>query len=159
MYFNYGLLCFLFSVSSSGGHPDPSFSASVYQSFRPVTRSMTRAPSAIVASPDLKGGGSASTGTYRSISDASFSIQSAALRPTVTRARTPHKATTSAWKPLTQPVALSEGQKCANLTAMNPTAKRSRVASTRSTKDSSHSASKANSIALSGNYLVLCQFL
>ncbi|GJM87105.1 hypothetical protein PR202_ga03029 [Eleusine coracana subsp. coracana] len=139
------------SLSRNGDHSDPSCSASVYKSFRPVTRSMTRVPAAIVASPDLKGGGSASTSTSKSISDASFSIQSAALRPAVTRARTPHKVTISAWKPLTHPVALSEGQKCASLTTMNPTAKRSRVASTRVAKDFiNHSASKASPIVHSG---------
>ncbi|TVU27924.1 hypothetical protein EJB05_19426 [Eragrostis curvula] len=139
------------NVSSNGGHSDPSCSASVYQSFRPVTRSMTRVSPAIVASPDLKGGRSAGTSSRKSNSDASFSIQSAALRPTVTRARTPHKVTTSAWKPLTQPVALSEGQKCASFTTTNPTAKRSRVASSRAAKDSTnHSASRANSNVLNG---------
>jgi len=49
--------------------------------------------------------------------------------------------TSSGWKPLTQPVALSDEQKIASLT----TAKRSRVASSRAVKDSAnHSASKAN---------------
>ncbi|KAF8689882.1 hypothetical protein HU200_041514 [Digitaria exilis] len=101
---------------------------------------MTRAPAPVATSFGLKEGGSASTNTCR-ISDASFSIQSAASRPTVTHARTPHKVTSSGWKPLTQPVALSEERKCANLT----TAKRSRVPSSRAVKDSTnHSASKAN---------------
>ncbi|PAN08678.1 hypothetical protein PAHAL_1G429000 [Panicum hallii] len=129
------------NVSSNAGRSTPSCSAPAYQSFRPVTRSMTRAPAPIAASPDLKEGGSASTSSRRSISDASFSIQSAASRPTVTNSRTPHKVTSSGWKPLTQPVALSEERKCANLT----TAKRSRVASSRAVKDSTnHPASKAN---------------
>ncbi|XP_062220556.1 uncharacterized protein LOC133919977 isoform X2 [Phragmites australis] len=133
------------NVSSNAGHSDPSCSAPVHQLFRPVTRSMTHVSCAIVASSDLKEGGSASTSTRKSTSDASFSIQSAASRPIVTRVRTPHKVTTSAWKPLTQPAALSEAQKCASLTTINPTAKRSRVASSRAAKDSTnHSASKAN---------------
>lgn len=91
--------------------------------------------------------------TCRSISDTSFSIQSAASRPTVTHARTPHKVTSSGWKPLTQPVALTEERKCATLT----TAKRSRlVASSRAVKDSTnHSASKANLPVPSGAYLIL----
>ncbi|CAL4885730.1 unnamed protein product [Urochloa decumbens] len=130
--------------SSNAGHSTPSCS----QPFRPVTRSMTCAPVPNAASLGLKGGGSASTSTRRSISDASFSIQSAASRPTVTHARTPHKVTSSGWKPLTQPVALSEERKCPSLT----TAKRSRVASSRVVKDSTnHSASKANINVPSGN--------
>ncbi|KAL6633391.1 hypothetical protein ACP70R_026062 [Stipagrostis hirtigluma subsp. patula] len=138
------------NVSSSAGHSDPTCSAPAYQSLRPVTRSMTRMPAAIAASPDLKEGGSASTSTRRSSLDASFSIQSAASLPIVTRVRTPQKVTSSAWKPLTQPAALSE-EKCASLTTINPTAKRSRVASSRAAKDSSnHSASKANSNVPSG---------
>ncbi|TKW42012.1 hypothetical protein SEVIR_1G355900v4 [Setaria viridis] len=136
------------NVSSNAGHSTPSCSAPVYQPFRPVTRSMTCVPAPIVASPDLKEGGSASTSTRRSISDASFIIQSAASRPTVTHARTPHKVTSSGWKPLTQPVALSEERKCASLT----TAKRSRVTSSRAVKDlTNHSASKANINVPSGN--------
>ncbi|CAN6245799.1 unnamed protein product [Urochloa humidicola] len=128
------------NVNSNSGHSTPSCSAPAYQSCRPVTRSMTRPPAPNAASLGLKGG-SASTSTRRSISDASFSIQLAASRPTVTHARTPHKVTSSGWKPLTQPVALSEERKCPNLT----TAKRSRVASSRAVKDSTnHSASKAN---------------
>ena len=135
------VLYFHFAVSSNTGHSTPSCSAPAYKSFRPVTRSMTRVPAPISASPDLKEGGYASTSSRRSISDASFSIQSAASRPTVTNARTPHKVTSSGWKPLNQPVALSEERKCASLT----TAKRSRVASSRAVKDSAnHSASKAN---------------
>nr|CAB3448190.1 unnamed protein product [Digitaria exilis] len=128
------------NVSSNVSHISTSSSAPAYQSFRPTTRSMTRAPAPVATSFGLKEGGSASTNTCR-ISDASFSIQSAASRPTVTHARTPHKVTSSGWKPLTQPVALSEERKCANLT----TAKRSRVPSSRAVKDSTnHSASKAN---------------
>ncbi|WVZ73317.1 hypothetical protein U9M48_021638 [Paspalum notatum var. saurae] len=123
------------NVSSSSGHSNPSSSAPACQSFRPVTRSMTRVSDPIVASPVLKEGGSVSTSTRRSISDASFSIQSAASRPTATHARTPQKNSSSGWKPLTQPVALSEERKCASLT-INPTAKRSRVASSRPVKDS-----------------------
>ncbi|KAJ1281419.1 hypothetical protein BS78_04G304300 [Paspalum vaginatum] len=123
------------NVSSSFGHSSPSSSAPACQSFRPVTRSMTRVSDPIVASPVLKEGGSVSTSTRRSISDASFNIQSAASRPTATHARTPQKNSLSGWKPLSQPVALSEERKCASLT-INPTAKRSRVASSRSVKDS-----------------------
>jgi hypothetical protein len=147
-------------VSSNGGRSDPSCSSSVSQLIRPVTRSMTRAPAVIVASPDLKGRGSAIISSPKSISDASFSIQSAALRPTVTRARTPHRVTTSAWKPLTQPVAMNEGQKCASLTALNPTAKCSRFASTQVAKDpTNHSDSKANSIVPNGDYSIPFQFV
>ncbi|CAN6239184.1 unnamed protein product [Urochloa humidicola] len=136
------------NVSSNAGHSTPSCSAPAHQPFRPVTRSMTRVPAPNAASLGLKGGGSASTSTCRSISDASFSIQSAASRPTVTHARTPHKVTSSGWKPLTQPVALSEERKCPSLT----TAKRSRVASSRAVKDSTnHSASKSNINVPSGN--------
>uniref|UniRef100_A0A0A9DB10 RING-type domain-containing protein n=1 Tax=Arundo donax TaxID=35708 RepID=A0A0A9DB10_ARUDO len=139
------------NVSSNAGHSDPSCSVPAYQLFRPVTRSMTRVSGAIVASSDLKEEGSASTSTRKSTSDASFSIQSAASRPIVTRVRTPQKVTKSAWEPLSQPVALSEGQKCASLTTMNATAKRSRVASSRAAKDSTnHSASKANTNVPSG---------
>ncbi|CAL5019993.1 unnamed protein product [Urochloa decumbens] len=133
------------NVSSNAGHSTPSCS----QPFRPVTRSMTRVPVPNAASLGLKGGGSASTSTRRSISDASFSIQSAASRPTVTHARTPHKVTSSGWKPLTQPVALSEERKCPSLT----TAKRSRVASSRAVKDSTnHSASKAINVPSGNKY-------
>jgi hypothetical protein len=140
-------LHFHFSVSSNAGHSNPTCGEWVHQPFHPLTRSMTRAPS-----PGLNEGGSASTSTCRSISDASFSIQLAALRPTVTHARTPHKVTSSGWKPLTQPVVLSEGRKCAGLT----TAKRSRVASSRAVKDSTnHSASRANKNVPSGAYLML----
>jgi len=146
------VLYFHFAVSSNTGHSTPSCSAPAYKSFRPVTRSMTRVPAPISASPDLKEGGYASTSSRRSISDASFSIQSAASRPTVTNARTPHKVTSSGWKPLTQPVALSDEQKFASLT----TAKRSRVASSRAVKDSTnHSASKANLNVPIGAYLML----
>lgn len=111
---------------------------------------MTRVSDPIVDSPGLKEGGSASTSTRITNSDASFSIQSAASRPTATHPRTPQKVTSSGWKPLTQPVALSEERKCANLT-INPTAKRSRVASSRAVKDlTNHSDSKANSNVPSG---------
>jgi hypothetical protein len=121
---------------------------------------MTRMSAAIMASPDLKGGGSCSIRRRKSISNASFSIQSAALRPTVTHARTPHKGTTSAWKPLTQPVPLNEGHNCTRLAVINPTIKPSRVASTRTAKVSTnHSASKANSIVLNGDYSIPYQFL
>jgi len=117
---------------------------------------MTRGSDPIVASPGFKAGGSASTST-RSTSDASFSTQLAASRPTATHARTPLKVTSSGWKPLTQPVALNEERKCASLT-INPTAKRSRVASSRAVKDSiNHSASKANSNVASGACLMLYQ--
>ncbi|KAL6911981.1 hypothetical protein ACP4OV_000786 [Aristida adscensionis] len=138
------------NVSSNSGHSNPSCSSPAYQSFRPVTRSMTRVPSAVAASHDLKEGGSARTRTRKSSSDASFSIQSAASLPVVTRVRTPHKMTASSWEPLTQPAALSE-VKCASTATINPTAKRSRVASSRAAKDSTnHSASRANSSVPSG---------
>ncbi|OQU85865.1 hypothetical protein SORBI_3004G328100 [Sorghum bicolor] len=111
---------------------------------------MTRGSDPIVASPGFKAGGSASASTRRSTSDASFSTQLAASRPTARHARTPLKVTSSGWKPLTQPVAMNEERKCASLT-INPTAKRSRVASSRAVKDSiNHLASKANSNIPSG---------
>lgn len=144
-------------MSRNAGHSGPSCSAPAYQLFRPVTRSMTRGSDPIV-SPGFKAGGYASTSTRRSISDASFSTQLAASRPTATHARTPLKVTSSGWKPLTQPVALNEERKCASL-AINPTtAKRSRVASSRAVKDSINpSASKANSNVPTGDYLILYQ--
>lgn len=133
------------NVSRNIGHSGPSCSAPAYQLFRPVTRSMTRGSDPIVASPGFKAGGSDSASTQRSISYASFSAQLVASRLTATRTRTPLKVTSSGWKPLTQPVALNEERKCANLT-INPTAKRSRVTSSRAVKDSiNNSASKANS--------------
>lgn len=144
-------------MSRNAGHSGPSCSAPAYQLFRPVTRSMTRGSDPIVASPGFKAGGSASASTRRSTSDASFSTQLAASRPTARHARTPLKVTSSGWKPLTQPVAMNEERKCASLT-INPTAKRSRVASSRAVKDSiNHLASKANSNIPSGAYLMLYQ--
>lgn len=105
---------------------------------------MTRLPAAIAASPDVKEGESSSTSSRKSTLDACFSIQSAASRPTLTRARTPHRVTSSAWKPLTQPAVLSEELKRASMPKTNPTAKRSRVASSQAAKDpTNHSASKA----------------
>lgn len=142
-------------MSRNIGHSGPSCSAPAYQLFRPVTRSMTRGSDPIVASPGFKAGGSDSASTQRSISYASFSAQLVASRLTATRTRTPLKVTSSGWKPLTQPVALNEERKCANLT-INPTAKRSRVTSSRAVKDSiNNSASKANSSVPSGVYLML----
>lgn len=146
-------------MSRNTGHSGPSCSAPAYQSFRPVTRSMTRVSDPIVASPYFKAGGSASASTRRSISDASFSTQLAASQPIATNARTPVKVTSSGWKPLMQPVALSDEKKCARLT-INPTAKRSRVASFRAVKDSiNHSASEANSDVACGAYLMLYQLI
>ncbi|CAD6241970.1 unnamed protein product [Miscanthus lutarioriparius] len=119
------------NVSRNAGHSGPSCSAPVYQLFRPVTRSMTCGSDPIVASPGFKHSVSCFTIDCHSCPD-------------------PSKVTSSGWKPLTQPVALNEERKCASLT-INPTAKRSRVASSRAVKDSiNHSASKANSNVASG---------
>ena len=134
-------------MGSNAGHSEPSCSTPPYQKvFRPVTRSMTRIPPAIAATPDVKERVD-STSSRRSIPDACFSTQLAASRPTVTRARTPHEVTRSAWKPLTQPAVLSEELKRASTPATNPTAKRSRVTSSQAAKDS---ASKANRNVRSG---------
>uniref|UniRef100_A0ACD5ZHC1 Uncharacterized protein n=1 Tax=Avena sativa TaxID=4498 RepID=A0ACD5ZHC1_AVESA len=135
------------NVSSNTGHSEPSCSTPAYQKvYRPVTRSMTRIPPVIAATPDVKERVD-STRSRRSTQDASFSTQVAASRPTVTRARTPHEVTKSAWKPLTQPAVLSEELKRASTPATNPTAKRSRVTSSQAAKDS---ASKANRNARGG---------
>jgi hypothetical protein len=109
---------------------------------------MTRIPPAIAATPGAKERVD-STSSCRSTPDACFSIQLAASRPTVTRARTPHGATKSAWKPLTEPAVLSEELKRASTPATNPTAKRSRVTSSQAAKDS---ALKANRNDCSGVY-------
>ncbi|KAF7086458.1 hypothetical protein CFC21_089744 [Triticum aestivum] len=135
------------SASSDAGHSEPSCSTPAYQKvFRPVTRSMTCIPPAVAATPDAKKRVD-STSSNRSTPDARFSIQLAAARPTVTRARTPQEVTKSAWKPLTQPAVLSEDHKRASTPATNPTAKRSRVTSAHAAKDS---ASKVNRNVRSG---------
>ncbi|CAM0943495.1 unnamed protein product [Alopecurus aequalis] len=135
------------NVSSNARHSEPSCSTPPYQKvYRPVTRSMTRIPPVITAIPDGKERVD-STSSRRSIPDVCFSTQLAASRPTVTRARTPHAVTRSAWKPLTQPAVLSEELKRASTPATNPTAKRSRVTSSQAAKDS---ASKANRNVPSG---------
>ncbi|KAM0861489.1 hypothetical protein ACQ4PT_045841 [Festuca glaucescens] len=129
------------NVSSNAGHSEPSCSTPAYQKvYRPVTRSMTHVPPAVAATPGAKERVD-STSSRKSTPDACFSIQLAASRPIVTRARTPHEVTKSAWKPLTQPAVLSEELKQASPPATNPTAKRSRVTSSQAAKDS---ASKAN---------------
>ncbi|XP_044953562.1 uncharacterized protein LOC123403714 [Hordeum vulgare subsp. vulgare] len=134
------------SVSSDAGHSEPSCSTPAYQKvFRPVTRSMTRIPPAVAATPDAKKRVD-STSSNRSTPDARFGIQLDAARPTVTRARTPQEVTKSAWKPLTQPAVLSEDLKRAS-SATNPTAKRSRVTNSQADKDS---ASKVNGNVRSG---------
>uniref|UniRef100_A0A453PVS9 RING-type domain-containing protein n=1 Tax=Aegilops tauschii subsp. strangulata TaxID=200361 RepID=A0A453PVS9_AEGTS len=138
---------FTSSTSSDAGHSEPSCSTPAYQKvFRPVTRSMTRIPPAVTATPDAKKRVD-STSSNRSTPDARFSIQLAAARPTVTRARTPQEVTKSAWKPLTQPAVLSEDLKRASTPATNPTAKRSRVTNSQAAKDS---ASKVNRNVRSG---------
>ncbi|XP_047078292.1 uncharacterized protein LOC124688695 [Lolium rigidum] len=135
------------NVSSNAGHSEPSCSTPAYQKvYRPVTRSMTRLPPAVAATPGEKERVD-STSSRKSTPDACFSIQLAASRPTVTRARTPHGVTKSAWKPLTQPAVLSEELKRASPPATNPTAKRSRVTSSQAAKDS---ASKSNRNVRSG---------
>ncbi|KAL5207933.1 hypothetical protein ABZP36_032368 [Zizania latifolia] len=109
------------NVRSDAGHIEPSCSTPPNQQiFRPVTRSMTRKPA---ASPDVKEGESASASKRKSIADPFFSTQSAASRPSVTRVRTPQKVTSSAWKPLTQPAALSGDLKRASVPSTNPAAK------------------------------------
>ncbi|KQK01119.1 hypothetical protein BRADI_3g53950v3 [Brachypodium distachyon] len=107
---------------------------------------MTRMPPAVAASSDAKERVN-STSSCQSTPDACFSTQSAASRATATRSRTPHEATRSAWKPLTQPAVPSEELKRANIPTTNPTAKRSRVASSQAAKDS---ALKANRNVCSG---------
>lgn len=136
-------------VSIKAGHSEPSCSTPAYQKvFRPVTRSMTRIPPVNAATPDAKERVD-SRGSHRSTPDACFSIQLDASRPTITRARTPHEVTKSAWKPLTQPDVPSEELKRASTPATNPTAKRCRVTSSQAAKDS---ASKANRNVRSGMY-------
>ncbi|VAI50639.1 unnamed protein product [Triticum turgidum subsp. durum] len=138
---------FLIGSSSDAGHSEPSCSTPAYQKvFRPVTRSMTRIPPAVAATPDAKKRVD-STSSNRSTPDACFSIQLAAARPTATRARTPQEVTKSAWRPLTQPAVLSEDLKRASTPATNPTAKRSRVTNSQAAKDS---ASKVNQNVRSG---------
>ncbi|KAB8089294.1 hypothetical protein EE612_014198 [Oryza sativa] len=126
------------NVSSDAGHAEPSCSTPAHhQVFRPVTRSMTRKPTAAAAaSSDVKGGESASTSKRRDSTDPCFNTQSAAARPSVTRVRTPHKVASSAWKPLTQPIVMSEDLKRASVPSTNPSAKRSRVASSQAAEDS-----------------------
>ncbi|XP_006649127.1 endochitinase A-like [Oryza brachyantha] len=119
------------------GQAEPSCSTPAHhQAFRPVTRSMTRKPTAIAASPDVKEGGPASTSRCKSTTGPCFSTQSAASRPSVTRVRSPHKVASSAWKPLTQPVAMDEDLKRTIAPSTNPSVKRSRVASSQAAKDS-----------------------
>ncbi|KAF0931078.1 hypothetical protein E2562_002445 [Oryza meyeriana var. granulata] len=117
------------NVRSDAGHAEPSCSTPAHhQAFRPVTRSMTRKPTAIAASPDVKEGESASTSKRKSTTDPCFSTQSAASIASVTRVRTPHKVASSAWKSLTKPIAMGEDLKRTSIPSTNPSAKRSRVA-------------------------------
>nr|XP_051190976.1 uncharacterized protein LOC127304325 [Lolium perenne] len=128
-------------MSSNAGHFEPLYSTPAYQKvYRPVTWSMTHIPPAVAATPGAKGR-VYNISSCKSTPDACFSIQLAASRLIVTRARAPHEMTKSAWKPLTQPPVLSEELKRASPPAINPTAKRSRVTSSQAAKDS---ASKAN---------------
>uniref|UniRef100_A0A0D9VM34 RING-type domain-containing protein n=1 Tax=Leersia perrieri TaxID=77586 RepID=A0A0D9VM34_9ORYZ len=127
------------NVRSDASLSEPSCSTPAHhQAFRPVTRSMTRKPTAITASPDVKEGGSASASKRTSSRDTCFSTQLAASRPSVTRIRTPHNhnVASSAWKPLTQPIAMTEVQKRTSVSSTDPSAKRSRVALSQAAKDS-----------------------
>ncbi|KAL5212763.1 hypothetical protein ABZP36_023610 [Zizania latifolia] len=125
------------NVRSDADHAEPSCSTPAHhQTFHPVTRSMTHKPAAVAASPDVKEGESASTSKSKNTTNPCFSTQSAPSRPSVTRVRTPQKVTSSAWKPFSQPVVLSEDLKRSSIPSTDPPAKRSRVALSQAAKDS-----------------------
>ncbi|KAG8072729.1 hypothetical protein GUJ93_ZPchr0006g45284 [Zizania palustris] len=125
------------NVRSDADHAEPSCSTPAHhQAFHPVTQSMTHKPDAVAASPDVKEGESASTSKSKNTKNPCFSTQSAPSRPSVTRVRTPQKVTSSAWKPFSHPVVLSEDLNRSSIPSTDPPAKRARVDLSEAAKDS-----------------------